>query len=144
MPRVKARAVRDEVREGTIHQALEERARLNTSFEDLHHKYGIPRSTLCDRAGGVESREKSHKDYQALTPAMEDAMVKWALRMDSQGFPPRLDLFKATAEKLFHDTNASEPNATPQVCNGGSNSGRRSRSYWITNRSFWDSLLIFF
>ena len=103
------------MREGKIRQALEERARLNTSFEDLHHKYGIPRSTLCDRAGCVESREKSHKDYQALTPALEDAMVKWALRMDSQEFPPRLDLFKATAEKLFHDTNASEPNATPQV-----------------------------
>ena len=113
MPRVKARAARNEVQEEKIRQALEERARLNTSFVDLSHKYGVPKSTLCDRAGGVESREKSHKDYQALTPAMEDAMVKWALRMDSQGFPPRLDLFKATAEKLFHDTNASEPNATP-------------------------------
>ena len=32
-----------------------------------------------------------------------------------QGFPPRLDLFKATAEKMFHDINASEPNAIPGV-----------------------------
>ena len=103
------------MREEKIRQALEERARLKTSFEDLHHKYGIPKSTRCDRARGVECREKSHKDYQALTPAMDGAMVKWALRMDSHGFPPRLDLSKDTAEKLFHDTNASEPNATAGV-----------------------------
>ena len=35
--------------------------------------------------------------------------------MDSQGFLPRLDHFKTTAEKLFHDCNDPEPNATPGV-----------------------------
>ena len=35
--------------------------------------------------------------------------------MDSQGFLPRLDHFKTTAEKLFHGCNDSEPNAAPGV-----------------------------
>ena len=84
-----------------IRQALEERAQFNTSFEDLHHKYGIPKSTLCDRTRGTLGRQKAHEVYQALTPATEDALEKWTLQMDAKGFPPRLDLFKATAEKLF-------------------------------------------
>ena len=50
---------------------------------------GFQKSTLCDRARGMQSRQKAH---QALPPAMEDALKKWALRMDSQGFPPRLDI----------------------------------------------------
>ena len=97
MPRVKARAAKDEERETKIRQALEGRAQLNTSFDDLHHKYGIPKS---DRARGTQSRQRAHKDYQALAPATEDALEKWTLQMGAQGFPPRLDLFKAIAEKL--------------------------------------------
>ena len=58
-------------------------------------------------------KQKAHEDYQALTPAMEDALKKWALRMDSQEFPPRLDIFKTIAKKLFQqqldDSNDSEP-----------------------------------
>ena len=77
------------------------RAQFNTSFEDLHHKYGISKSTLCGRARDMQSRQKAHEDYQALPPAMEDVLKKWALRMDSQGFPPRLDIFKAVAKNLF-------------------------------------------
>ena len=47
----------------------------------------------------MQSRQKAHEDYRALTTAMEDALGKWALRMDPQGFPPRLDIFKATVKK---------------------------------------------
>ena len=61
----------------------------------------------------MQSRQKAHKEHQALTPVMEDALKKWALQMDSQGFLPRLDIFKAVAKKLFqqrlNDSNASEP-----------------------------------
>ena len=71
------------------------------SFEDLHHKYGIPKSTLSNRAEGRQSRQKAHKVYQALSPAIEDGLRKWTSQMDSQGFPPRLDIFKAIAEKFF-------------------------------------------
>ena len=44
MPRVKARAAKNEEREEKIRRALEERAQFGMSFEDLHHKYGIPKS----------------------------------------------------------------------------------------------------
>ena len=111
MPRVKARAAKDEDHETKARQVLEERAQFNTSFEDLHHKYGILKSTLCDRARSAQSRQKAHKDCQALTPSMEDVLEKWTLQMDSQGFPPRLDLFKATTEKLFQQQLRDEPNA---------------------------------
>ena len=100
MPRVKARAAKNEEYEEKICRALEESAQLGTSFEDLHHKYSILKSTLSNRAGGRQSRQKAHKVYQALSPAIEDALRKWTLQMDSQGFPPRLDIFKAVAEKL--------------------------------------------
>ena len=113
MPRVKARAAENEEREEKIRRALEERAQFGTSFEDLHHKYGIPKSTLSNRAKGRQSRQKVHEVYQALSPAIEDALKKWALQMDSQGFSPRLDIFKAIAEKLFQqklqDSSDSEP-----------------------------------
>ena len=66
----------------------------------------------------MQTRQKAHEDYQALTPAMGDALKKWALRMDSQGFPPRLDIFKAVAKKLFQqqvdDSNDSEPKTGAQ------------------------------
>ena len=88
-------------REEKIRWALEERAQFGTSFEGLHHKYGVPRSTLSNRAKGRQSHQKAHKVYQALSPVIEDALRKWALQMDSQGFPPRLDIFKAKAVKLF-------------------------------------------
>ena len=64
MPQVKARAAKNEKREEKIHWALEERAQFGTSFEDLHHKYGIPKSTLCNRAEGEKSHQKAHEVYQ--------------------------------------------------------------------------------
>ena len=80
----------------------------------------------------MQTRQKAHEDYQALTPAMEDALKKWPLRIDSQGFPQRLDIFKAVAKMLFqqqlYDSNDSEPktlgptwlrgflNRSPAIC----------------------------
>ena len=112
MPRAKARAAKNEEREEKIRRALEERAQFGTSFEDLHHKYGIPKSTPSNRAEGRQCCQKAHEVYQSLNPVIEDALKKWTLQMDSQGFPPRLDLFKAIAEKLFQqlqDSSDSEP-----------------------------------
>ena len=112
MPRVQARATKNEEREEKIRRALEERAQFGTSFEDLHHKYGIPKSTLSNRAKGRQSLQKAHEVYQALSPVIEDVLREWALQMDSQGLPPRLDIFKAKAEKLFQqlqNSSDSEP-----------------------------------
>jgi hypothetical protein len=115
MPRVKARTAKNEEREDKIRRALEERAELGTSYEDLALTYGIPKSTLCNRAGGMQSRQKSHETYQAITPAMENALEKWALQMDSQGFPPRLDLFKAMAQLLYQQHMQESEESGPET-----------------------------
>ena len=44
----------------------------------------------------MQTRQKS----QALTPVVERALEKWALRMGAQGVRQRLDIFKAMQEKL--------------------------------------------
>ena len=65
-------------------------------------------------ATGPEARKAAKKRTKITrpSPSTEDALEKWTLQMDSQGFPPRLDLFKATTEKLFQQQLRDEPNAT--------------------------------
>ena len=100
MPRVKVRQEKNAAVEEKIRCALEKRDREGTSFQDLASEFGVPRSTLNDRARGGISRRKAHEEEQALPPAIEDALEKWALKMDEHGFPPRLDIFKAMAQEL--------------------------------------------
>ena len=87
MLQVKARAAKNEEREEKIRQALEARAQFGTSLEDLHYQYGIPKSTLSNRAEGRQSRQKAHEVYQSLNHAIEGELKMWTLQMDSQGFP---------------------------------------------------------
>ena len=51
----------------------------------------------------MQTRQKSHEAYQALTPAMEKALSWWELQMDTQGLPPGQDIFKAMAENLTQE-----------------------------------------
>ena len=39
---------------------------------------------------------------------MEDAPLQWAGELDAQGFPPRLDLFKAMATELATSQQTAE------------------------------------
>ena len=103
MPRIKPRAAKNEQREFDIKRALEGRAEKGASFVDLSQWYGVPKSTLCDHSRGMQTRQKSHEAYQALAPAMEKALNEWMLKIDAQDFPPRLDIFKAVAEKLAQE-----------------------------------------
>ena len=66
----------------------------------LGQKYGIPKSTLNNRSGGMQTCQKSLEACQALTSVIEKALERWALQMGTQGFPRGLDIFKAMAEKL--------------------------------------------
>ena len=100
MPRVKVRQEKNDAVEEEIRRALEKRDREGTSFQDLAFEFGVPRLTLNDRARGGISRWKAHEEEQALPPAIEDALEKWAQKMDDHGFPPRLDIFKAMAQEL--------------------------------------------
>ena len=63
-------------------------------------KYGIPKRTLCNRSGGMQTCQESHEACQALAPVIEKALERWALQLGAQGFPRRPDIIKAVAEKL--------------------------------------------
>ena len=49
----------------------------------------------------MQTCQKSHEACQALTPVIEKAHERWILQMGAQGFPWRLGIFKAMAEKLY-------------------------------------------
>ena len=104
MPRVKLQQEKNEAIEEKIQHALEERDREGTSFQDLAIEFGVPCSTLNDRVRGGKPRQKAHEEEQTLTPAIEDALARWAQKMDDHGFPPRLDIFKAMAQELAVQT----------------------------------------
>ena len=40
---------------------------------------------------GRQTRRKAHEKEQLLSAATEEAIVKWILKLDDWGFPPRLD-----------------------------------------------------
>jgi hypothetical protein len=48
--------------------------------------------------------------YQALSSAIEAALEQWSIQMDAQGFPPRLDIFKAVGQKLAKQCAEEEGN----------------------------------
>ncbi|CCX34166.1 Similar to transposase [Paracoccidioides brasiliensis]; acc. no. ACY56713 [Pyronema omphalodes CBS 100304] len=101
IPRVKVRADKFSKREARIHQALEKRAAEGTPYQELELEFGVPASTLSDRQKGTQNRQKAQAEQQALPPAVEDSLERWAIQMDEQGFPARLDLFKAMALEMM-------------------------------------------
>lgn len=52
--------------------------------------YGVHYSTLHRRMKGSTSRRKAHIKQQLLSPADEKAIVRWIVRMEEFGFPPRM------------------------------------------------------
>ena len=94
MPRVKVRQEKNDAVEEEIRRALEKRDREGTFFQDLASEFGVPRSTLNGRVRGGISHRKAHEEEQALPPAIEDELQKWAQKMDDHGFPPRLDILE--------------------------------------------------
>jgi hypothetical protein len=100
MGRVKPRSVISNEKEERICRALDESAAEGTGLRELALKYGVPRSTLSDRLRGGQSMRQAKAGKQSLNPYQEQALVKWVAQMESTGFPPRLDLFKAVAEHL--------------------------------------------
>ena len=63
---------------------------------------------LFNRFRGMTSWQKAHKKYQVLSRSMEDVLLQWASELDAQGFPPRLDLFKAMAVELATSQQTAE------------------------------------
>ena len=90
-------------RETRIQQAIEERTKKRTTLRDLAVLYKIPHSTLSDRLRGIPSRHEAQQKYQAISPASERSLICWVDDIDANGFPPRLDFFKATAVRLISE-----------------------------------------
>ena len=100
--------------EEAIQCALVKRSQENTPFEDLALEFGILKTTLYSRFRGMTSRQKAHEKSQVLSPSMEDTLLQWAGELDTQGFPPRMDLFKAMAAELAAPQQTAEaPSLSP-------------------------------
>ena len=62
--------------------------------------YGVHYSTLRRRLKGSTSRQKAHIKQQLLSPADEKAIVRWIVRMEEFGFPPRVSHVKEAISLL--------------------------------------------
>ena len=62
-----------------------------TSLGEAAIAFNAPKSTLGHRRMGRQTRHKAHEKEQLLSAAAEEAIVKWVLKLDDWGFPPRLD-----------------------------------------------------
>jgi hypothetical protein len=105
MPSIKLRTDKINEKEARIQQALAKRAVESTSYKELELQFGIPCSTLSDREKGKRSRQSAYQKQQTLSPSIEDALECWAMYMNQQGFPARLDMFKAMATELVKSHN---------------------------------------
>jgi len=61
------------------------------SLQQATTSYGLPKSSLGHRRNGRQSRQKAHEADQLLSPSSERAIVRWVLKLDDFGFPPRVD-----------------------------------------------------
>jgi hypothetical protein len=93
MPHIKNRTSQPDIdREQRFQRALKA---LNDgvfiSIGEAATTFNLPKSSLGHRRNGRQTRQKSREGDQILSPAAEKAVVKWILKLDDCGFPPRLD-----------------------------------------------------
>ena len=84
--------MRETEREAQIQRALKAlESGKYTSLGEAAVAFKVPKSTLGHRRMGRQTRHKAHEKEQLLSSAAEEAIVKWILKLDDWGFPPRLD-----------------------------------------------------
>lgn len=71
-----------------------------TSVAAAAAAFNLPKSSLGHRLTGRQNRRKAHEGDQVLSPAAEKAVVRWILKLDDCGFPPRLDRLWQAVENL--------------------------------------------
>ena len=93
MPRIKLRSLmKENEREPQIQRALNAlESGKYTTLGEAATVFKVPKSTLGHRRTGRQTRRKAHEKEQLVPSASEDAIVKWILKLDEWGFPPRLD-----------------------------------------------------
>ena len=93
MPRIKLRSLtKENEREAQIQRALKalEPGKYTTPGEAAI-AFKVPKSILSHQRTGRQARRKADDKEQLLSAATEEAIVQWILKLDSWGFPPRLD-----------------------------------------------------
>jgi hypothetical protein len=69
--------------------------------------YHVHSRTLQRRRRGVQSRRDIVPNSRKLSDLEEETLVQFILKLDSQGFPPRVSFIEAMANCLLSDRNAS-------------------------------------
>jgi hypothetical protein len=100
MTRLKGKQKKE--REENIQLAIKHyrKCKTDSSIRLSAETYGIPYRTLRDRLAGAQNHRESHRHQQLLTEQEEKSIVRWILKMDDWGFPPRLAVVKEIAAHL--------------------------------------------
>ena len=64
-------------------------------------KFGISRTTLEGRIHGATSRAKRNQSMQRLKPFEEESLVKWITRLQTWGWPARIEQTRFMAEAIL-------------------------------------------
>jgi hypothetical protein len=81
------------------------------SIRAAAERYGLSYETLRDRKRGARSRLASHEDQQCLTAQEELAIKRWILKIDSYGWPPKIDYVRHMALEFIR----SHGNPSPKL-----------------------------
>ena len=73
------------------------------SIRKAAEAHGIGYTTLHRRLNGGLSRVLAHAGQQLLSPAKERAIVRWIVKMEEFGFPPRIEHVKEAVILLKGD-----------------------------------------
>lgn len=71
--------------------------------------HGIAKCTLRDRLKGGKSKKGCRVDHQIWTPAEENAIKGWILKLDDWGFPPRQQYVKDMALDFLKSHGIASP-----------------------------------
>ena len=98
-----------ESREQLISDALADMRQTGLSRKKASSKYGIPISTLHDRAHGATSKKQSKIRTQRLTPAQERFLVDWTLHEEATGRAPSRRQITEFAQQILLESHDENP-----------------------------------
>ena len=75
----------------------------------------VPVSTLAHRAQGRESNEQSLKARTKLLESEEEVLVKWVLRLEKSGFPPRVHMLVEMTNHLLSSRTQGISGIPPEI-----------------------------
>jgi hypothetical protein len=61
------------------------------SLQKAAEAYDLRKSSLDHHRNGCRSLQEAHQEYQIFSPAEDEAIVLWILKLDDFAMPPLLD-----------------------------------------------------